>query len=135
MTQLEEIVLQDKMRDLYDHLRYYGFREIERAAVTLSELPETPMVNHWPDLKSVFDTWDLFHSIATTCDFDEFEKALTGTSLNEDTLLNPHQRAIFFDKEQLTIQARFLLDFLISINDFFELEVSLIERGYNIQAA
>ncbi len=135
MDSVKKMVIQDKLLDLYDHIRYYGRRDIEASAAHFFEQNQNPIVNHWQDIRSFFDIWDLFRTLAKEPSFEDFTAAMDAQNIREDWLFNRQQRQVFFDKKELEIQARFLLDFLISINDYFELEIELIERGYALYAA
>ena len=130
MDSISEMVFADVAQDLYDHVRYYGHESVEHAAYRMFLHPEATLINHWQDLRQLYESWDIFRSLAHEATAEEFCTYIDGGDLPKDFLLDRTQRVVWTDVEERKIQARFVLDFLLSLNDFFEAEVNLLSLGY-----
>lgn len=127
---LDEMVLKDVVQDLYDHVRYYGHESVEHAAYRMFLHPENTLINHWKSLRDLYEAWDIFRTLSYQLTAESFYDCVLSGELPQNIEMDREQRLIWTDDKQRKIQARFVLDFLLSLNDFFENEIELLSRGY-----
>ena len=130
MKSIESFVFEDKTKDLYDHLRYYGHENIAKAAYKMLLCPDDILINHWQTLRELYNYWDSFRCIAQKTTREEFTRYVRTGELPKDHNLDLVQKLLWQDNKQRILQSRFVLDFLLSLNSYFEKDILLLEKGY-----
>ena len=127
---IQQVVFEEKVRDLYMQLHYYGHVNVEDGVWSIFHEPDIPLINHWPSPQRLMETWDLFRKFAHDISEDEFFTKVSAGTIPDGVELNRRQRVLASDIQQLHIQARFLWDFFCSMEEFFAYEVWLAEHGF-----
>ena len=130
MNYIENLVLSDKLEELYHHLRYYGVKGIKKGVLRLYYCPDEPIINHWSTVKEMICSLELFRKLSVGASLEEFKAIVTSDKMPKGFALDRDERILWLDREERLIQARFVLDFLLSLNDIFEIDVDLFQHGF-----